>query len=224
MNQNDIVDIDNFQKSLNGQNITNQNSSTTTNTKEVVNIPTNITNMDIVVPQNVLYSTQNTKTIGDVALEQALATLSRQTSPFVATSLNTTRYKKDYIIMNINDKKSQILRYGIFALFLNTLTYVVTTTTKQDLDKVIITYSTSSYDPTQIVDIAYKYQTSTDRSLIQKSIAKELKNPEILQNTIIISNIDPVLMNLNIIIKNKTYMSTTDFNTLNAFITIMMSF
>jgi hypothetical protein len=53
---------------------------------------------------------------------------------------------------------------------------------------------------------------------------RQLNNPEKLLSTLTITSVDPILMNLNIVIKNGTYLSTTDFNTLNSIITILMAF
>jgi hypothetical protein len=243
MDQNDIDDIDNFEKSLKNTSIK------TIKQYKIISKPLTIitqnpyiqqNNFSIIrqrqvfAPSDIIYSQTNsltnTQPIGDVALEQALATLNKQTSQLIPITLNTSQYKKDYILIDVADPITRIIQYGIFTLFFNTITYVITTTTKQDLDYMIITCSTivpnstTISDPTQIVDMVYKYQTNKDRTLFQKSIMRQLNNPEKLLSTLTITSVDPILMNLNIVIKNGTYLSTTDFNTLNSIITILMAF
>jgi hypothetical protein len=198
--------------------------------------------------------------IGDVSLEQVIKSLEKQTSPYVPLIFDSSQYKKDYFSIPINDSVSRITRYGVYALFFNNITYVITAVNKRDFDKTIITCDTSKLDPTQIVDNAYISQTNRKRTLSQKRTIAYDNNPYRLMNqysffdsitvnpnpTVItasninrtntdnqytmwsnlltIQNIDPVLLNLNIIIKNGDYISLTEFATLNAIITIMMTF
>jgi hypothetical protein len=202
----------------------------------------------------------NVNNIGDVSLEQVIKYLDTQTTPFVPFIFDTSQYKKDYFSIPINDPVTRITQYGVYALFFNNMTYVITAVNKRDFNKTIITCDTSKLDPTQIVDNAYMSQTNTKRTILQKKVIAQDINPYRLMNTynffdstavnpnptlikasnmnridadnqytmwsnlLTIKNIDPVLVNLNIIIKNGDYISLTDFATLNAIITIMMTF
>ena len=197
--------------------------------------------------------------IGDVSLEQVIKLLDTQITPFNSLKLDSSQYKKDYFSIPINDPITRITQYGVYALFFNKITYVITAVNKYEFDKTIITCDTSTLDPTQIVDNAYISQTNTKRTLLQKRIISQDNNPYRLMNTFVfnsttinpnptlesasnmdnidpninytmwsnlltIQSIDPVLINLNLIIKNKNYISLTEFATLNAIITLMMTF
>lgn len=180
--------------------------------------------------------------IGDVSLEQVVTLLSYPVSaelfPIV---LSTNRYKKDYFILEFNDPRSLITKLGVFALFFNGKTYVLNTTNKRGMNETIITYAESALDPSAIVETAYFYQKQIDRTLYLKSVAVQQNNPERLEDLTIVqipekpvnqlftdeipvTYIAPELINLSIIIKNGNYISTTDFNTLNAVVTIMIAF
>ena len=184
----------------------------------------------------------NEMPIGDVSLEQVVGLLSHPSQDMVhQRHLTTSHYKKNFFVLEFDNPNSRIIKYCVFALFLNKKTYVLTTINKRDMDETIITYTESLLDPTQIIDAAYLYEKQKNRSLYIKRFVRQENNPERLQDLMVdqilenpinqlftgvieVTNIDPELINLNIIIKNGTYISTTEFASLNAFITVMMIF
>ena len=180
--------------------------------------------------------------IGDVSLEQIYALLNRPT-PLLDLDiiLETNRYKKDYAVLEIRNPDSQIIKYGVFALFFNDVTYVLTTTNKRLMDETVIVYTESTIDPSIIVDTAYLYEKQIGRTLYLRRFVRRENNPErltvltndtlpmapisqILTGEIGVTPIGMDLMDLNIIIKNGTYISTTEFEKLDAVISIMMTF
>lgn len=180
--------------------------------------------------------------IGDVSLEQVYATLNQQLpGEFITYVLSTNRYKKDFFVIDFNESYSDVVKYGVFALFFNGTTYVLTTTYKRNMDLVLIQYNESVSDPTDIVETTYRYQKQIARSLYLKSVMRRENNPERLEdlsvvqistkpishmfnNLIGVSDIDPEIINLNVIIKNETYISTTEFSKLDAVVSVMMMF
>ena len=177
--------------------------------------------------------------IGDVSLEQIYALLNHP-QLFDIFILQTNRYKKDYAVLEISNPDSQIIKYGVFALFFNDVTYVLTTTNKRLMDETVIVYTESTSDPSVIVDTSYLYEKQIGRTLYLRRFARRENNPErltdlttdipmapisqMLMGEIGVTPIGMDLMDLNIIIKNGTYISTTEFEKLDAVISIMMTF
>lgn len=228
--------VDNFQMTI--QNDFNKKNDTMTAIQTTVSADIGFSQKEI----RALVNLNKSIPIGDVSLEQTIEILSNPSrTQLFPVLLQTNRYKKDYFTLEFNDLNSKIIKYGVFALFFNGKTYVLNTTNKYDMNETIIVYSESTLDPSVIVDTIYRHENQFDRSLYLKRYARRENNPERLEDLtitqisekpvkhmftgdIVVGDIDIELVKLNIIIKNGNYISTTEFNKLNAVISIMLTF
>lgn len=162
-----------------------------------------ITNREIVIKQ-----------IGDSYLESILP-ISQPNN--IQNEYNI--YKRDYQLLSF-DTNCDIIQYNIYVIEYNNITYVMNMINKKNLDLPLIYYYETVGNSSEIIDTVYKYQTERSRTLNMKrnkyvvtNTNKYLDGVNLTLNPIInseLTTIDQNLTQLNIILKNKEYISDSD--------------
>ncbi len=147
--------------------------------------------------------------------------------------------KKDHIIISYKQIINEIERMGIFALSYNGTTHVIQSIWKTQLDIPILEYYETMIFPKVLVENIYVFETMMKRNLSLKKNAKYQPYPQRIQpintanptdpqkdftNNIIIQEISPDLIDLEITIKAYKYMSVHPHEKLLKIIEIMTSF
>jgi hypothetical protein len=179
--------------------------------------------------------------IGDLALEQIMNLLGEgtfSTNPIVSVG---TLYPliKDFSTIIVRDPNSTIVQYSVYTLSSQNITYAMCVVYKKDMDLPLILYGESDISPSTIVDTAYMYDVGRNRTLSQKTTYSQQDIPERIKsllstdstNTninytgdVLVDYVDPELISLNVLIKNKQYVSTAPYEKLVAMSDLMITF
>lgn len=190
------------------------------------------------------YQKKQSRSLGDVLIENEIAELGEYSTTIATTSTtNTTLYpeqvitylpiKKDYVVFVLrNGVKTYncIIKYAVYAVNINGITYSSTLILRNNTQLPVIIYGESFTDPSDIVNSAYFYEYEKNRSLYLRKKAVSVNNParleellvtyhsvnnnQIIDGTLITTNIDDELLDFSFIIKNKTYISDAYHNDL----------
>lgn len=137
------------------------------------------------------------------------------------------RYKRDYIIIDINNDVNNITQYCVFAVSYGADTRVINLIRKKYMDLPIISYYKTNVNPSDIVEQTYQYETGKARSVFLKKNIQYINNPtkqyfininlndtprpDLLFNGTFLANVPSELINLAIIVKNKQYISSATY-------------
>ena len=199
-----------------------------------------VTNQDTGITQLIEKLKIGEISIGDLAMEQLISMFGefdfkQQPSPA------KIRLKKDYITFIINDPNSDLTRYSVYALLVGAITSVLDVSFKKNLDLPILVYTETTQDPSDIIENVYFYEIQQHRTVFMRKFIKQQNNAAriipltILKHTekrydlfftgdVIVEDVNQELIELEIIIRNKAYISTTPFETLLNMIVILTSF
>lgn len=146
--------------------------------------------------------------------------------------------EKDYVIIEYKQIINEIERMGIFALLYNGVTHVIQSIWKTQLDIPVLEYYQTLIFPKILVENIYNFETKMKRNSTLRKNAKYQPYPQRIQpigtdtinpmkdftNNIIIQEVDPDLIDLEITIKAFKYISVHPHEKLLEIIDIMTSF
>lgn len=178
--------------------------------------------------------------IGDLAMEQLISLFGEINFKQQPTPAKI-KLKKDYITFIINDPDSDLIRYSVYALLVGATTSVLDVSFKKNLDLPILIYTETIRDPSDIIESVYFFEVQQHRTVFIRRFIKQQNNAAritpltILKHTekrydlfftgdVIVEDVDQDLIDLEIIIRNQAYISTTPFETLLNMIVILTSF
>ena len=115
---------------------------------------------------------------------------------------NPGPYKRDYSITDINEPGTDTIQFNVYAVSLGRNTRVINLTTKRNSDRPIIHHYETFDDPSTVVDLAYPYNLGRPRTAFSKNINRRTKN------------VSEDLVELEILVKNKQYISDAPYETL----------
>jgi len=115
---------------------------------------------------------------------------------------NPGPYKRDYSITDIDEPGTDTIQFNVYAVSLGKNTRIINLTKKRHLDKPIIHYYETFDDPSTVVDLSYSYNLGRPRSAYLKNVGKKTRN------------VSEDLVDLEILIKNKQYISDAPYETL----------
>lgn len=155
--------------------------------------------------------------------------------------------KKDHIIIEYKQVTNSesisaslslqgMTRMGIYALLYNGTTYVIQSVWKTQLNVPILSYYETSIFPKVLVDSVFNFETMMKRNVSLRRNNKYQPHPQRIQsistintqkdftNNIIIQEINPDLIDLEITIKTQKYISLHPYEKLLKIVEIMTSF
>lgn len=118
------------------------------------------------------------------------------------SAINQNSYKRDYVIMDINEPGTDTIQFNVYAVSYGKNTRIINLIKKRNLDRPIIHYYETLDDPSTVVDLSYSYNLGRSRSAFNKNINRKTKN------------VSEELVELEILIKNKQYISDAPYETL----------